>query len=148
MPGSREMLALTAAALYTKRVITENNRALSGVAAPVRVRARAPLGMAARGRCAMVLGPDGVRTAGDRAAAARRTASRASRPESATPPLLGGTVIDLLAREEGERAAVELACRFHPGGSRQALAGAFRGRPLVHTEGAWRAHLARLAGAQ
>jgi len=61
--------------------------------------------------------------------------------------LLGGTVIDLLAREEGELAAARLACGLHPQGPRAALGKAFRGRSLVHTEGAWRSHLARLASA-
>jgi len=62
-------------------------------------------------------------------------------------PLLGGTVIDLLVREEGELAAAQFAYRIHPQGPRAALSKAFGGRPLVHTEGAWRSHLARLAGA-
>jgi hypothetical protein len=56
--------------------------------------------------------------------------------------LLGGIVFDLLAREEGEPACVELArAPLAPG----ALEHAFRGRPLRHTEQAWRSHLARLA---
>jgi len=54
-------------------------------------------------------------------------------------------VIDLLAREEGERAAAAFACRLHPQRVRAALSKAFGGRPFVHTEGAWRSHLARLA---
>jgi hypothetical protein len=62
-------------------------------------------------------------------------------------PLLGGTVIDLLAREEGELAAAQFACRLHPQGAQAAISKAFRGRPFVHTEGAWRSHLARLASA-
>jgi hypothetical protein len=61
-------------------------------------------------------------------------------------PLLGGTVIDLLAREAGERAAARFCCRLHPQGPRAALTRAFGGRALVHTEGAWRSHLAQLAG--
>jgi hypothetical protein len=56
-------------------------------------------------------------------------------------------VIDLLAREHGELAAARFACRLHPQGARAALSKAFGGRPLVHTEGTWRAHLARLAAA-
>jgi hypothetical protein len=60
--------------------------------------------------------------------------------------LLGGTVIDLLAREEGEAAAARLAVRLHPQGARAALSEAFHGRSLAHTEGAWRSHLTRLAG--
>ena len=55
--------------------------------------------------------------------------------------LLGGTVFDLLAREEGDRAAVAMA-RSTPD---EALNAAFRGRRARHTEAAWRSHLARLA---
>ena len=61
--------------------------------------------------------------------------------------LLGGTVIDLVAREQGEQAAAQFATRLHPQGPRAALVKAFEGRPLVHTEGAWRSHLARLVSA-
>src|SRR5207248_8409840 len=35
--------------------------------------------------------------------------------------LLGGTVIDLLARQEGERAALQFVTRLHPQGARPAL---------------------------
>jgi hypothetical protein len=147
VPGSREMLGLTAAALYTKRVITQNNRALSGVAAPVRVRLELRWAWLLEGAARWFSG----QTEYARPAIARRMRDGrrpAFPPGVRDAPLLGGTIIDLLAREEGERAAVKLACRFHPGGSRQALAAAFRARPLAQTEGAWRAHLARLAGAQ
>jgi hypothetical protein len=146
VPGSREMLALSAAALYTRRVITENNRALRSVAPPVRVRLELRWAWLIEGAARWFSG----QTDHARPAIARRL--REGRPPAFPPgvrdaPLLGGTIIDLLAREEGEQAAAILACRFHPGGSRQALAGAFTGRPLVQTEGAWRAHLGRLAGA-
>jgi hypothetical protein len=73
-------------------------------------------------------------------------------PEPSFPPslrdsiLLGGTVFDLIAREEGEQEAVKIACRLPPGGPKRALVYAFKGRPLVHTEGTWRAHLSRIAG--
>jgi hypothetical protein len=59
--------------------------------------------------------------------------------------LLGGTVFDLLAREEGERACVHLACDLPAGGADEALRRAFHGRPLRHTESTWRTHLARMA---
>jgi hypothetical protein len=61
--------------------------------------------------------------------------------------LLGPTVIDLLAREEGPEAAMRLACYLNPAGPDTALREAFSGRSLVHTEGAWRSHLARIASA-
>jgi hypothetical protein len=59
--------------------------------------------------------------------------------------LLGGTVFDLVAHEHGTAAAVRLACSPLRQGARRALLDAFAGRALVHSEGAWRAHLARLA---
>ena len=68
-------------------------------------------------------------------------------PEPEFPPgradalLLGGTVFDLAAREEGERAAVAMA-RAEPA---RALTQAFGGRGGRHTEAAWRWHLRRLA---
>jgi hypothetical protein len=51
-------------------------------------------------------------------------------------------VFDLLAREEGEHACVDLARAPDPA---QALERAFHGRPVRQTEQAWRSHLARLA---
>ena len=63
--------------------------------------------------------------------------------------LLGGTVFDLLAREEGGRAAVSLASRpLHPDGAEAALVRAFGGRDIAHTASAWRAYLERLTAAQ
>jgi len=70
------------------------------------------------------------------------------RPAPSFPParrdalLLGGTVFDLLAREVGEEACVELARAPDPA---RALERAFHGRPLRQTEQAWRSHLNRLA---
>ena len=57
-------------------------------------------------------------------------------------------MFDLLAREEGVQACVRLASRLNPGGHDAALEKAFHGRPLRHTDGTWRAHLARLASAE
>src|SRR5438105_2818371 len=37
VPGSREMLSLSAAALYARRVVVDNNRELSRAAAPIRL---------------------------------------------------------------------------------------------------------------
>jgi hypothetical protein len=60
--------------------------------------------------------------------------------------LLGGTVLDLLAREEGAAACEDLLLAPLPRTPRQALVDAFHGRSLKHTEATWRAHLRRLAG--
>jgi hypothetical protein len=66
-------------------------------------------------------------------------------PSRRDAALLGGTVYDLLAREEGGDACVRLACGPHPRGAEQALIDAFAGRARRHSEAAWRTHLARLA---
>jgi hypothetical protein len=143
--GSREMLALSAAALYTRRVITANNPDLPR-ALPVRVRRELRWAWLLEGAARWFSG----QTEHARPAIARRLREGA-RPSF--PPglrdatLLGGTVIDLLAREEGEAAAARFASRLHPQGSRAAISQAFGGRAFVHTEGAWRSHLARMAGA-
>jgi hypothetical protein len=59
--------------------------------------------------------------------------------------LLGGTVLDLLAREQGLEAVARLALDGGGGDSRALLEEAF-GRPLRQTEGTWRGHLNRLTG--
>jgi hypothetical protein len=146
VPGSREMLSLAAPALYSRRVIADNNRQLSLVRSPARMVLELRWAWLLEGAARWFAG----QTDHARPAIARRL--REGGPPSFPPgvrdaTLLGGTVIDLLAREEGERAAARFAMRLHPQGARVALAEAFGGRPLVHTEGAWRSHLARIAGA-
>src|SRR5438270_480709 len=92
-------------------------------------------------------GRAGRRPAPLRPAVARRLregAPPAFPPARADALLLGGTVFDLLAREEGRRAAEALARGPHPDGPLRALEAAFTGRALRHTERAWRSHLARL----
>jgi hypothetical protein len=146
VPGSREMLALSAAALYARRVVIENNQELS--------RARRPARAALELRWAWLVEGAGRWFSGQndhaRPAIARRL-REGGRPQFPPgvrdAPLLGGTVIDLLAREEGEAAAAQFVCRLHPQGARAALSRAFHGRSFVHTEAAWRTHLARIASA-
>jgi hypothetical protein len=145
VPGSREMLERTPGALYARLVINENNRDLSGHLTPGRINAEL--------RWAWLL-EGGARWFGGQTEHARPAIMRRmheGRRPSFPPglrdaPLLGGTVIDLLAREEGVQAAAQFVSRLHPQGGRAALAKAFGGRALVHTEGTWRAHLARMAG--
>ncbi len=145
VPGSREMLALTAPTLYARRVVLDNNRDLSQARGPGRLIRELRWAWLLEGAARWFSG----QTEHARPAIARRLreGQRPSFPPGVRDAtLLGGTVIDLLAREEGETAAAQFATRLHPQGARAALSKAFGGRSLVHTEGAWRSHLARIAG--
>jgi len=147
VPGSREMLAKAPAALYARRVIHENNHDLPRRLTPARIALELRWAWLLEGAARWFAG----QTEHARPAVARRLhdGGRPSFPPGVRDaPLLGGTVIDLLVREEGEQQAAQLACRLHPEGSRAALSKAFHGRALVHTEGAWRSHLARMASAR
>jgi hypothetical protein len=144
--GSREMLALSAAALYARRVIVENNRDLHRVMSAIRLRRELHWAWLLEGAARWFAG----QTEYARPAIARRL--HEGRPPRFPPglrdaALLGGTVIDLLAREQGERAAAGFASRLDSRGPKTALANAFGGRPLHQSEQAWRSHLTRLAGA-
>jgi hypothetical protein len=149
VPGSRKMLALTAAVLYSRQVVVQSNRDLPRRLVPARWAAQLRWAWLLEGAARWFSG----QTEHARPAIARRLreGGRPSFPPGARDAaLLGGTVIDLLVREEGERAAAALACRLHPQGPRAALREAFGGRggrALMDTEGAWRSHLGRLAGA-
>lgn len=144
VPGSREMLLLTPAALYAQLAAGLSNPALPPPLRPATVARYARYAWLAAGAGQWFSG----QTAHARPAIARRLREGG---EPAFPPgirdaqLLGGTVLDLLAREEGEQAAAALAVQ-PPGDVRRTLERAFRGRSFEHTQGAWRAHLARLAG--
>src|SRR5947209_7524823 len=107
--GSREMLTLTAAALYARRVIVENNQELARARGPARTRLELRWAWLLEGAGRWFSG----QTEHARPAIARRL------HEGGTPDfppglrdalLLGGTVIDLLAREEGDRAAARFVC--------------------------------------
>lgn len=144
--GSREMLQLTPAALYTRLVLAASNPALAPPWRPSRLRRELRWAWLTWGAAQYF----SRQTAHSRPAIARRL--REGEPPSFPPALrdahlLGGTVIDLVAREEGEQAAVELALRAAGDGTpEEALERAFHGRAVRHTEGTWRAHLARMAG--
>ncbi len=144
VPGSREMAMLGPATLYTQLVLAANNRTLPPPFRPTAVRRYLRWAWLAAGAAQYFSG----QTTFARPAIARRL--REGR-EPAFPPdvrdaaLLGGSVFDLLAREHGVGAAVRLAYTPLSGRPRDALVGAFAGRALIHTEGAWRAHLARQA---
>jgi hypothetical protein len=144
VPGSLETLMLAPAALYAQLVVGGVSPALPPPFRPRSLAGYLRWAWMAQGIGQLLSG----QTAHLRPAIARRLREGS---EPRFPPglrdaaLLGGTVLDLLAREEGEAAAVELAARAHPEGAEHALAGAFGGRSLRHTEQAWRAHLERMA---
>ncbi len=142
--GSREMLMLTPAALYAQLVVGTNNRRLPPPFSPRRFATYVHWAWLAAGAGQYFSG----QTVYARPAIARRLREgRSPRfpPATADAWLLGGSVIDLLASERGEGAAVELATARLDGGAREVLRHAFAGRPLTETEGIWREHLTRIA---
>jgi hypothetical protein len=141
--GSLELLMLAPAALLARRYVAANH---AGMPPPF-----GPRSFARWLRWAWLLEGAAQYFSGQvrhvRPAVTRRlreSGAPSFPPARRDAALLGGTVFDLLAREEGERACVALACGPHRDGARGALARAFGGRGLRHTEAAWRSHLARL----
>jgi hypothetical protein len=140
VPASRDFLMMTPAALYAQLVIAANNRSLPP---PLRPR---------HARWAWLIWGAASHFSGQsvfaRAAIARRLRDD---PAPRFPPLLrdaallGGSVFDLLERERGAGAALDLAFTRAEGSPGRALERAFAGRSLMHSQGVWRAHLARLA---
>jgi hypothetical protein len=145
VPGSRELNLLAPAALYAHVVIGASNPRLPPPFTPRAFRRYLRWAWLAAGGAQWLSG----QTAHARPAIARHLHERG---QPAFPPgirdaqLLGGTVLDLLAREEGERACLDLLLGPLPRDPRGALVEAFHGRSLKYTEGTWRAHLERLAG--
>jgi hypothetical protein len=145
VPESREMLLRTPSALYAR---------MAACALNPRLPPPARIGTVVRAwRWAWLVAGIGAWLSGQTALARPAIARRRREGDPpAFPPglrdaeLLGGTVVDLLAREEGERAALDLARELDPRGPRDGLVRAFHGRRLDHTEATWRAHLTRLAG--
>jgi hypothetical protein len=146
VPGSREMLERAPDVLYARLVVGVNNRRLPPPATPPRLLQRLRWAWVVEGTARYFAGQ--VEHA--RPAIARRLREGGQPdfpPRLRDAALLGPTVIDLLAREQGPEAAMRLACYLDPAGAEHALRDAFGGRSLVHTEGAWRSHLARIASA-
>jgi hypothetical protein len=144
--GSREALVLTPVALYASVVVGANNPDLPPPFTAGSFRRLARWAWLAQGAAQHFAG----QVPHLRAAIAlrlREGRAPAFPPARRDAPLLGGTVFDLLAREEGQAAAARLASLPLASDPRAALEKAFHGRSVKHTDGTWRAHLARLAGA-
>jgi hypothetical protein len=142
--GSREVLRLSPAALYTQLVVAANNDALPPPFSPLRLRRFLRWAWLVQGAGQHFSG----QVAHVRPIIARRL--REGRPPSFPPslrdaPVLGGSVFDLLARERGDLAAAQLAGRLHPHGADAALRRAWDDQPLATIERTWRTHLEELA---
>jgi len=140
---SLEMLLHAPRALYARLAVAHVNPALPPPPTPRRLRAGLRWAWLLEGAAAWL----GGQVEHTRPAIIRRLREG---PAPAFPParpdaaLLGGTVFDLLAREAGVDAAFALAQRPPArDDARTVLEEAFAGRPLRHTEAAWRAHLVR-----
>ncbi len=133
VPGSRELLDAAPGALYARLALARANPPLARGARLGRFAWWAEGASAWLGGSSPHSGP----------AVGRRLREG---PPPAFPParadalLLGGTVWELLAREEGEPAALALALTPPGAGG---LAAGFPGRSLAHTEAAWRSSLTR-----
>ena len=142
--GSREMLALSPAALYTRRVIDENSPTLSNATPLSRVGLELRWAWLLEGGARWFAGQiDHARPA-----IARRL--REGPPAEFPPgvrdaPLLGQTVIDLLAQTRGEEAVVRFVCQPESGSPRRMLLSAFGSHSLARVETSWRSHLMELA---
>ena len=137
--GSLEMLMLAPSALLARRAVAERHRGFPPPLGPRRLARWMRSAWFLEGAAQWLSG----QTQHVRPAVTRRLHEG---PEPAFPPgradalLLGGTIFDLVAREEGDRAAVA-AVHAGPDGALDA----FHGRSRRHTEAAWRSHLGRLA---
>lgn len=144
--GSLEMLMLTPSALFARRITAANNPGLPPPFGPRAFSRYLRWAWLAEGSGQFFSG----QTRHVRPAITRRLREGgrpAFPPGRRDAPLLGGTIFDLLGREEGERACVELAISPLDAGPPAALEHAFHGRALRHTEDAWQAHLEKLAAA-
>jgi hypothetical protein len=141
--GSLEMLMLSPSALLARRYVAAGHPPLPPPVSPTRLARWSRWAWLVEGAAQWLSG----QTRHVRPAVARRLREGAEPrfpPARADALLLGGSVYDLLAREQGDKACVTLARGPHPDGPIRALEVAFP-RALRHTESAWRSHLGRLA---
>jgi len=139
--GSLEMLMLSPSALLARHALARRHPGFPPPLGPLRLKRWMGAAWFVEGAAQWLSG----QTRHVRPAVTRRLhegKAPAFPPRPADAQLLGGTVFDLLAREEGERAAVAAA----RGGPAHLLDDGFHGRGLRRTEDAWRSHLARLGG--
>jgi hypothetical protein len=139
VPGSREALMLTHRHEYAHLVLGANEPSLPPPFSPSAFRRYVRMAWLCEGAAAHLAG----QVAHLRPAVARRLreGGRPRFPPAARDAMvLGGTVFDLLEREAGAGACLELALTSERASSRLALERAF-GRRLPRIERAWRDHL-------
>jgi hypothetical protein len=139
--GSLELLMLAPAGLLARRAVAVRQPGFPPPVGPRRLARWLRHAWYVEGAAQWLSG----QTAHVRPAVARRLRegrAPAFPPGRADALLLGGTVVDLLAREEGDRAAVA-AVREGPQRVLEALGASRRDR---HTAAAWHSHLTRVAG--
>jgi hypothetical protein len=142
--GSLELLMLAPVALFARRLVAANHPGMPPPFGPRTFRHWMRSAWLIEGAAQWLSG----QSRHLRPAVARRLHEGprpAFPPAARDAPLLGGTIFDLLEREEGERACMYLAREPHPEGPRAMLERAFHGRAMRHTEDAWRHHLDRIA---
>jgi hypothetical protein len=138
--GSLELLMLAPAGLLARRAVAIRQPGFPPPTGPLRLARWMRHAWYVEGAAQWLSGQTGhVRPAVTRRM--REGSAPSFPPGRADALLLGGTVIDLLAREEGDRAALA-AIREGPQQVLAALDGRREGR---HTAAAWRSHLARVA---
>jgi hypothetical protein len=138
--GSLELLMLAPAGLLARRAVAVRQPGFPPPVGPRRLGRWMRHAWYVEGAAQWLSG----QTAHVRPAVARRLREGSTPsfpPGRADALLLGGTVIDLLAREEGDRAALR-AIREGPQPVLEALSGSRHAR---HTAAAWRSHLTRVA---
>lgn len=137
--GSLEMLMLAPSALLARRALALRHPGFPPPLGPLRLRRWMRDAWFVEGAAQWLSG----QTRHVRPAVGRRLREGgppAFPPGAADALLLGGTVFDLLAREEGDKAVVAATLA----GPSQLLAEGFHGRGVRRTEDAWRSHLHRL----
>ncbi|HEX3805034.1 MAG TPA: hypothetical protein VHV75_19570 [Solirubrobacteraceae bacterium] len=142
--GSFEILALAPASLYARRVIIESNRELQSARVVSRLWAELRWAWLLDGASRWFSGETGY----SRSVVGQyiRAGHRPRFPPAARDaPLLGGTLVELLAEQQDDAAVARLAGRLHTGGSQTALRVAFGERAVMTVETEWRSRLRRLA---
>jgi hypothetical protein len=145
VPGSREALLRSPRHEYAHLVLGANNPALPPPFSPASFRRYLEMAWLCEGGATHLAGQVGHM----RPAILRRL--REGGVPSFPPPardawVLGGTVFDLLERERGRSACLDLLECDSPEAARQAIADAF-GRPTAAVERSWRDYLAEATAA-